>query len=59
VNAAIGRALDETAVRDRFLQLGAETPAGAARSVQHMRAVHQADVDKWTAVIRAANITIQ
>lgn len=59
INAAISRALDDPAVQTRFLQLGAETPTGAARSVAHMRQLHAADVEKWTKVIRDANVRVE
>lgn len=59
LNAAIGRALDEAVVRERFLQLGAEVPTGDARTPAHMRATHAADVEKWTKVIRDANVRVE
>jgi tripartite-type tricarboxylate transporter receptor subunit TctC len=56
INAAIGRGLNESSVRRRFEQLGAEAPPPDDRSPEALRQTLARDIEKWSAVIRAANI---
>jgi len=56
INAAIGRGLDEPSVRGRFEQLGAEAPPPDDRSPEALARILARDIDKWGAVIRAANV---
>ena len=56
INAAIGRGLDETSVRRRFEQLGAEAPPPTTVRRRRSARILARDIEKWGAVIRAANI---
>jgi tripartite-type tricarboxylate transporter receptor subunit TctC len=56
INAAIGHGLDEISVRRRFEQLGAEVPPPDDRLPEALRRTLARDIEKWGAVIRAANV---
>jgi tripartite-type tricarboxylate transporter receptor subunit TctC len=59
INAAIGRGLNDSSVRRRFEQLGAEAPLVDDRSPEALGRVLARDIEKWGAVIRAANIKLK
>jgi tripartite-type tricarboxylate transporter receptor subunit TctC len=58
LNAAISRGVDEPAAREKFQQLGAEPPPADQRSPEALRRIHAQDIEKWSAVIKSANITL-
>jgi tripartite-type tricarboxylate transporter receptor subunit TctC len=58
LNGAIGRGVDEPAARERFQQLGAEAPPADQRSPEALARILAQDIDKWGAVIKNANITL-
>ncbi len=56
INAAIGTALADPQVRQRYAELGQELPAPGQHSSDALRAFHKAEVEKWGPIIKAANI---
>jgi tripartite-type tricarboxylate transporter receptor subunit TctC len=53
--AVIGT-LDDTAVRQRFTQLGIEIPPRSLQTPAGLRHHHRAELDKWWPVVKAANM---
>jgi tripartite-type tricarboxylate transporter receptor subunit TctC len=58
LNEAIGKGLDSPIARDRFRMLGAEAPPPAQRTPAALGAIHAADVAKWGALIKAADVRV-
>jgi tripartite-type tricarboxylate transporter receptor subunit TctC len=56
INAAIAAALADANVRKRYVDLGQEVPHPAQQSPDALRAFHQAEVEKWRPIVKAANI---
>lgn len=56
LNAAIGSALADPLVRERYEQLGQELPAPGQHTAEALRKFHKAEVEKWGPIIDAANI---
>jgi len=56
INAAVGAALADPQVRQRYEELGQELPAPGQHTAEALRAFHKAEVEKWGPIIKAANI---
>lgn len=56
LNAAVVDALADPAVRQRLVDLGSDTPAREQQTPQALRAFHEAEIQKWWPIIKAANI---
>src|SRR5438270_12792790 len=56
LNAAIGGALADPAVQKRLAEVGQELPASQQMTPDGFGAFHKAEMDKWTPIIKAANI---
>jgi len=57
LNAAVIQALADPAVRRRFADLGTEIVPREQQTPEALRAHHQAEIDKWWPILKAANIT--
>ena len=55
-NAAIVDTLTDTAVRQRFAELGQEIPTREEQTPQGLAAFHKAEIEKWWPIIRAAGL---
>jgi tripartite-type tricarboxylate transporter receptor subunit TctC len=58
LNEAIVKGLDTPVARERFAALGAEAPGSAMRSPEALGRMHAADLAKWSALIKAADIKV-
>jgi tripartite-type tricarboxylate transporter receptor subunit TctC len=58
LNQAIVKGLDTPVARERFAALGAEAPAASMRSPEALGRMHEADLAKWSALIKAADIKV-
>jgi tripartite-type tricarboxylate transporter receptor subunit TctC len=58
LNAALGTALDDDAVKSRLLQLGATAIAPDRRSPDYMKRFVAEEIAKWGAIIKDANIQL-
>jgi tripartite-type tricarboxylate transporter receptor subunit TctC len=58
LNEAIGKGLESPAARDRFRALGAEAPTPDMRSPEALARMHAADLAKWGALIKAADVRV-
>ena len=56
LNAAAVKALADPAVRTRLANLGQDIPAPAQQSPEALGVLHQADIEKWWPIIKAAGI---
>jgi tripartite-type tricarboxylate transporter receptor subunit TctC len=56
VNAAVVDALADPEVQRRLADLGVEIFPREEQTPQALAALHQADIDKWWPIIKAANI---
>jgi len=56
LNAAIAGALADPAVQKRLADVGQELPTTEQTTPQGFGAFHKAEMDKWTPIIKAANI---
>jgi tripartite-type tricarboxylate transporter receptor subunit TctC len=54
VNAALDKALDDANVRKRLLELGAVIPPKSERSPAWLGTFVQAEVARWTPILKAA-----
>jgi tripartite-type tricarboxylate transporter receptor subunit TctC len=59
LNAAVEAAFANPAVQKRFSDLGMEIPARELQTPDGLRTMHQADLDKWWPMIKAAGIKVQ
>ena len=55
LNEAIGKALNDEAVRKRLLELGSVIPAPAERTPEALAALVKSEVAKWTPVLKPAS----
>lgn len=53
---AVRDAVADPAVRQRLAELSIETPPPDELGPEHLRALHQAEIDKWWPIIKAAGI---
>jgi tripartite-type tricarboxylate transporter receptor subunit TctC len=58
LNEAIVKGLDSPAARERFRMLGAEAPPPEMRSPEALGRMHAADLAKWGALIKAADVRV-
>ena len=56
LNAAVVETLADAGVRQRLAQLGQEIPDREQQNPQALFAYHQAEIEKWWPIIKAANI---
>jgi tripartite-type tricarboxylate transporter receptor subunit TctC len=56
LNGAVANALADPAVRQRLADLGQEVPGRELQTLQGFAAFHQAEIDKWWPIIKAANL---
>jgi tripartite-type tricarboxylate transporter receptor subunit TctC len=56
LNAAIAGALADPAVQKRLAEIGQEMPSKEQTTPEGFGAFHKAEMDKWTPIIKAANI---
>jgi len=56
LNAAVGEALADPAVRSRLADLGQEIFPPGQRTPEALGAFHKAEIEKWWPIIKAANI---
>ena len=56
LNAAIAGALADPAVQKRLAEIGQECRASEQTTPEGFGAFHKAEMDKWTPIIKAANI---
>ena len=59
LNAAVVEALANATVQKRFSDLGMEIPPRQQQTPEGLRTMHQAELDKWWPMIKAAGINIQ
>jgi tripartite-type tricarboxylate transporter receptor subunit TctC len=55
LNEAVGKALDDEAVRKRLLELGSVIPAAAERTPEALAALVKSEIAKWTPVLKPAS----
>ncbi len=58
LNAAVVRALDDPAMRQKFAALGFELPPADERTPEALRAFHKAEIEKWWPIIKSAGIKL-
>ena len=56
LNAAIAGALADPAIQKRLAEIGQEMPAADQTTPEGFGAFHKAEMEKWTPIIKAANI---
>ena len=56
LNAAIAGALADPTVQKRLADIGQEMPTKEQPTPEGFGAFHQAEMEKWTPIIKAANI---
>jgi len=56
LNAAVGSALGDARVRKRLAELGQDVPSRELQTLEGFAAFHQAEIEKWWPIIRAANL---
>jgi tripartite-type tricarboxylate transporter receptor subunit TctC len=56
LNAAVGDALADPVVRERFASLGMDVPPREQQTPEALRALHKSEIDKWWPIIKAAGI---
>ena len=56
LNAAVVKALADPTVQKRYAEQGQEIPPPEQQSPEGFRAFHQAEIEKWWPIIKAANI---
>jgi tripartite-type tricarboxylate transporter receptor subunit TctC len=59
LNAAVVAAFADPAVRKRITDLGQTIPTSDQLTPAALATYHQAEIDKWWPIIRAANIKVQ
>lgn len=56
LNRAVNKALDDPAIKARYLEMGALVPSASARTSNGLRVFVAAEIDKWTPIVRATVI---
>jgi tripartite-type tricarboxylate transporter receptor subunit TctC len=56
LNAAIGDALADPVVRERFASLGMDVPPHEQQTPEALGVLHKSEIDKWWPIIKAAGI---
>jgi tripartite-type tricarboxylate transporter receptor subunit TctC len=56
VNAAVKEALADPATQNKLAEIGQELPSAEQQTPQGFGAYHKAETEKWTPIIKAANI---
>jgi tripartite-type tricarboxylate transporter receptor subunit TctC len=59
LNAAVVEALADATVRQRLTELGHEVAPANLQNPEALAAYYKAEIDKWTPIIKAANIKLQ
>ena len=59
VNSAIGEALADASIRQRFADMGQEIFPSEQRTPEALAALQKSEIEKWWPVIRSANITLE
>jgi tripartite-type tricarboxylate transporter receptor subunit TctC len=59
LNTAVVDALADATVRQRMATIGFEIPAREQQTPEALAAFHQAEIDKWWPIIKAANIKVE
>jgi tripartite-type tricarboxylate transporter receptor subunit TctC len=59
VNGAVVAAFEDPGVRKRFADLGMEIPPREQLTTEALYSHHQAEIEKWWPIIKAANIKVQ
>jgi tripartite-type tricarboxylate transporter receptor subunit TctC len=59
LNTAVVDALAEATVRERMATIGFEIPAREQQTPEALASFHQAEIDKWWPIIKAANIKVE
>jgi tripartite-type tricarboxylate transporter receptor subunit TctC len=59
LNAAVRHALADPTIRQRLAESGQEIPPADQQTAEALRAYHAAEIEKWTKIIKAANIKAQ
>jgi tripartite-type tricarboxylate transporter receptor subunit TctC len=54
LNAAVSKALDDPAVRDRLIKLGLDTPPPAQRTPEYLGHYVAAEMTRWAPVVKAS-----
>ena len=57
--AAVRTALAEPATQQRLIELGQEIPTAAEQTPEGLRTQHQAEIEKWWPLIKAAGIKVE
>jgi tripartite-type tricarboxylate transporter receptor subunit TctC len=59
LNGAVVEALADLTVRKRIADIGFEIPAPEQLTPEALRTFHQAEIDKWWPIMKAANIKVE
>jgi tripartite-type tricarboxylate transporter receptor subunit TctC len=59
LNAAMVESLADPAMRKRLIDLGQDIPPRDQQAPEALRAYHQAEIEKWWPIIKAANIKVE
>ena len=56
---ALGKALDDPAIKARYVELGSSAPQGADRGPAGLQKLVESEVARITPVIKAANVKVE
>jgi tripartite-type tricarboxylate transporter receptor subunit TctC len=59
LNAAVSKALDDPAVRDRLIKLGLDTPPPAQRTPEYLGHYVAAEMTRWAPVVKASGAGVE
>ena len=59
LNSAVVEAFHDAAVQQRITELGQDIPPRDQQTPEAFRVYHQAEIDKWWPIIKAANIKVE
>jgi tripartite-type tricarboxylate transporter receptor subunit TctC len=59
LNAAVGEALADPALRKRLQEQNAELPQAVQQSPEGFAAFHRSEIEKWWPIVKAANIKVE
>jgi tripartite-type tricarboxylate transporter receptor subunit TctC len=59
LNAAVGEALADPALRKRLQEQNAELPQAGQQSPEGFAAFHRSEIEKWWPIVKAANIKVE